>query len=127
MPCASFPDDYTLIPYRGKPAADGPRYKSIGNAIGVPVLQWIGESASPSRTRSSNPDVGKDEPMETTVNRLHLMHRRARDSHEAAKGDAERAKTKFFAAVDGLQQGPALPRRVPVSPNRRPGSPSWRK
>lgn len=22
-----FPDDYTLIPYRGKPAADGPRYK----------------------------------------------------------------------------------------------------
>ena len=38
--------------------------------------------------------------METTVNRLHLMHRRARDSHEAAKGDAERAKTKFFAAVE---------------------------
>ena len=43
VPCASFPDDYTLIPYRGKPAADGPRYKSIGNAIGVPVLRWIGE------------------------------------------------------------------------------------
>ena len=43
MPCASFPDDYTLIPYRGKPAADGPRYKSIGTAIGVPVLRWIGE------------------------------------------------------------------------------------
>src|SRR3546814_6044920 len=25
-----FPDAYTLVPYRGKPAADGPRYKEIG-------------------------------------------------------------------------------------------------
>ncbi len=37
------PDDYTLIPYRGKPAADGPRYRSIGNAMAVPVMRWIGE------------------------------------------------------------------------------------
>lgn len=38
-----FPDDYTLIPYRGKPAADGPRYKALGNSIAVPVLRWVGQ------------------------------------------------------------------------------------
>jgi len=36
------PDDYTLIPYRGKPAADGPRYRAIGNSMAVPVMRWIG-------------------------------------------------------------------------------------
>jgi DNA (cytosine-5)-methyltransferase 1 len=38
-----FPDDWTLVPYRGKPAKDGPRYRAIGNAFPVPVLRWIGE------------------------------------------------------------------------------------
>jgi DNA (cytosine-5)-methyltransferase 1 len=38
-----FPDDWTNIPYRGKPAADGPRYKAIGNSMAVPVMRWIGE------------------------------------------------------------------------------------
>ena len=38
-----FPDDYTLIPVRGKPAADGPRYKALGNSMAVPVMRWIGE------------------------------------------------------------------------------------
>jgi DNA (cytosine-5)-methyltransferase 1 len=37
-----FPDDYTLIPHRGKPAADGPRYRAIGNSMAVPVMRWIG-------------------------------------------------------------------------------------
>ncbi|MDI9775951.1 DNA cytosine methyltransferase, partial [Pseudomonas aeruginosa] len=64
-----FPDDYTLIPYgrairpekldadyakylmRGgqmtyeqclQAAADGPRYKAIGNSKAVPVVRWIG-------------------------------------------------------------------------------------
>ncbi|KVH51199.1 DNA cytosine methyltransferase [Burkholderia diffusa] len=37
-----FPDYYTLVPYRGKPAADGPRYRALGNSIAVPVLTWIG-------------------------------------------------------------------------------------
>ena len=36
------PDDFTLIPYRGKPAADGNRYKALGNSMAVPVVQWIG-------------------------------------------------------------------------------------
>jgi hypothetical protein len=38
-----FPDDYTLVPYRGKQAADGPRYKALGNSMAVPVMRWIGE------------------------------------------------------------------------------------
>lgn len=38
-----FPDDYTQIPYRGKPAADGPRYQALGNSMAVPVVRWIGE------------------------------------------------------------------------------------
>ena len=38
-----FPDDYTLNPYRGKPAADGPRYKALGNSMAVPLMHWIGQ------------------------------------------------------------------------------------
>lgn len=38
-----FPDDFTLIQYRGKPAADGPRYRALGNSMAVPVLRWIGQ------------------------------------------------------------------------------------
>ncbi len=38
-----FPRNYTLIPYRGKPAADGPRYKALGNSMAVPVMRWIGK------------------------------------------------------------------------------------
>ena len=40
------PDDWTLVPYRGKSAdecPDGPRYKAIGNSMAVPVMRWIGE------------------------------------------------------------------------------------
>lgn len=41
-----FPDDWTLVPYRGKPAEecpDGPRYRALGNSYAVPVIRWIGE------------------------------------------------------------------------------------
>jgi DNA (cytosine-5)-methyltransferase 1 len=41
-----FPDDWTKIPYRNKPAdqcPDGPRYKACGNSMAVPVMRWIGE------------------------------------------------------------------------------------
>jgi DNA (cytosine-5)-methyltransferase 1 len=35
------PDDWTLVTYRGKPAADGPRYRAVGNSMAVPVVRWI--------------------------------------------------------------------------------------
>jgi len=41
-----FPDDYTAIPWRGKPAEqcpDGPRYKALGNSWATCVPRWIGE------------------------------------------------------------------------------------
>ena len=38
-----FPDDYTLIPYRGKEATDAPRYHALGNSWPVPVVRWIGQ------------------------------------------------------------------------------------
>jgi DNA (cytosine-5)-methyltransferase 1 len=37
-----FPGDYTLVTYRNKPAADGPRYRALGNSMAVPVMRWIG-------------------------------------------------------------------------------------
>jgi DNA (cytosine-5)-methyltransferase 1 len=37
-----FSDNYTNVPHRGKPAADGPRYKALGNSMAVPVMAWIG-------------------------------------------------------------------------------------
>lgn len=37
-----FSDNYTQVPYRGKPAADGPRYKALGNSMAVPVMAYIG-------------------------------------------------------------------------------------
>lgn len=41
-----FPDDWTKVPYRGKPAdecPDTPRYKAIGNSMCVNVMRWIGK------------------------------------------------------------------------------------
>lgn len=37
-----YPDGYTAITYRKKPAADGPRYKALGNSMAVPVMRWTG-------------------------------------------------------------------------------------
>jgi DNA (cytosine-5)-methyltransferase 1 len=37
-----FPDGWTDIPYRGKRAADGPRYKALGNSMAVNCMRWIG-------------------------------------------------------------------------------------
>ncbi|HEC2075188.1 TPA: phage N-6-adenine-methyltransferase [Klebsiella oxytoca] len=57
-----FPDDHTLIAWRGKDAAecpDGPRYKAIGNSMAVPVMRWIGERiASALPAEKLNSDYG---------------------------------------------------------------------
>lgn len=37
------PRGYTLVPHKGKPMADGPRYRMLGNSMAVPVVRWIGE------------------------------------------------------------------------------------
>lgn len=41
-----FPDNWTMIPWRKKPAEqcpDGPRYKALGNSMPVPCMRWLGE------------------------------------------------------------------------------------
>lgn len=41
-----FDDNWTRIPYRGRPAdqcPDSPRYRAIGNSWAVPCVRWIGE------------------------------------------------------------------------------------
>lgn len=37
-----FKDGHTAIMWRGKPAADGPRYKALGNSWAVNCARWIG-------------------------------------------------------------------------------------
>lgn len=39
-----FPDNYTNIPWRGKPESpDSLRYKAMGNSMAVPCMKWIGK------------------------------------------------------------------------------------
>ena len=38
-----FPDGWTDIEFRGRPASDAARYKALGNSMAVPVMRWIGE------------------------------------------------------------------------------------
>lgn len=53
---------YTAIPYRGKPAADGPRYKALGNSMAVNVMRWIGRRIEQTE-RERN--VTLETPLET--------------------------------------------------------------
>jgi DNA (cytosine-5)-methyltransferase 1 len=49
-----FPDDYTKIEWRGRPAEqcpDGPRYRALGNSMAVPVMAWIGRGISAVEAR----------------------------------------------------------------------------
>lgn len=49
-----FPDDYLDIYYRGKPAADGPKYKALGNSWAVPCVGSASASLSWTRLPPSN-------------------------------------------------------------------------
>ena len=65
-----FPRGYTMIPWKKKPAdqcPDGPRYKSLGNSMAVPVMRWIGQrialnmdsfNAKASTDSGIKPDTG---------------------------------------------------------------------
>ena len=53
----AFPDDYTLITYRAKPAADGPRYKALGNSMCTNVMRWIGERIQLVEDEANAPDL----------------------------------------------------------------------
>lgn len=38
-----FPDNWTSVPVGKGMAADGPRYKQLGNSWAVPCVTWIGK------------------------------------------------------------------------------------
>lgn len=50
------PDGYTAIMFRGKPAADGPRYRALGNAFAVPVVRWIARRIAREHAQSCKAD-----------------------------------------------------------------------
>ena len=52
-----FPDGWTDVVYRGKPAADGPRYRALGNAFAVPVVRWIARRIVREDAASAQPGV----------------------------------------------------------------------
>lgn len=55
-----FPDGHTDVPYRGKPAADGPRYKAIGNSMAVPCMAFIGQRIDLHLSEIDLPAVGEE-------------------------------------------------------------------
>lgn len=57
-----FPDDYTRISYRGRPAErcpDGPRFFALGNSWPVPVARWIGGRLAAAHAASSPASGGR--------------------------------------------------------------------
>lgn len=44
--------------FRGKAAADSPRYRAIGNSMAVPVMAWIARRID--MTLQAAPDAGKE-------------------------------------------------------------------
>jgi DNA (cytosine-5)-methyltransferase 1 len=56
-----FPDDFTAITYRGKPAADGPRYRALGNSMAVPVIGWIVRRLAAMKTGAGTVTLTKQE------------------------------------------------------------------
>lgn len=63
-----FPDNYTRIPWRGKPAdqcPDGPRYKALGNSWAVPLFAWLGRRIDMHMPRAVAP--ANDNNKDTTI------------------------------------------------------------
>jgi len=59
----AFPDDYTLIPWRKKPAdqcPDGPRYKALGNSMAVNCMEWIGERIAAYERDAAEADANNE-------------------------------------------------------------------
>lgn len=52
-----FPDNWSRIPWKGKPeedCPDGPRYKAAGNSMAVPVMRWIGARIAAVEARNTS-------------------------------------------------------------------------
>lgn len=61
-----FPDGFTAITYRGKPATDSPRYHALGNSIPVPIMSWLCQQIAEAFTVDPllGPYPGSEPPMQ---------------------------------------------------------------
>jgi hypothetical protein len=107
-----FPDDFSLIPWRGKPAdqcPDGPRYKALGNSMAVPVMRWIGRridahvrgSISDSTTSTSTSTSTELPNSEAVAFRVHSENSIAM----TGKGNAQVADVAVVARALDTQGG----------------------
>lgn len=53
-----FPDSWTDVTYRGRPARDTPRYRALGNSMAVPAIRWIGQSLARAHRYLPDEDEG---------------------------------------------------------------------
>jgi len=52
-----FPDNWTKIPWKKKPAEDcpdGPRYKACGNSMAVPCMKWLGQRIQKAQDKKTD-------------------------------------------------------------------------
>jgi DNA (cytosine-5)-methyltransferase 1 len=52
-----FPDNWTQIPWKKKPAEDcpdGPRYKACGNSMAVPCMKWLGQRIQKAQDKKTD-------------------------------------------------------------------------
>jgi DNA (cytosine-5)-methyltransferase 1 len=93
------PDNYTLIPWRGKEASDcpdGPRYRAIGNSMAVPVMRWIGQ-----RIDAVVADVEPAPPVNQYVAALDLL--RSKSAHKLKEiGDQWRTPDSLFWGINAM-------------------------
>jgi DNA (cytosine-5)-methyltransferase 1 len=112
-----FPDGYTLIPYRGKPAEqcpDTPRYKALGNSMAIPVVRWIGERIAaieglPGAKAAQPPDP---ETVAKALSDSELVEKCVQGFHDLREAIPYLREARNRFAQPG--------RRVPV-----PGNPTW--
>lgn len=62
-----FPDTWTEVPVSRKPAADGPRYKQLGNSWAVPCVSWIGQRINNYVTSQKTQTVEADYDLSMNV------------------------------------------------------------
>ena len=53
--CFGFPDDHTLVPFRGKLPGHGLRKDTCGNSMAVPVMRWILERIARAHSAVTSP------------------------------------------------------------------------
>lgn len=91
-----FPDGHTATLHKGKPAADGPRYKALGNSWAVNCARWIGErieavdaivtQTGPTKSQHPAPNKALPSPLLGTKKKTSAEHTRWRHASKATSG-----------------------------------------